>query len=133
MSTNETPLELQNRLRAQQDHVRSQQDAHAQAEQERLNRQSTYVAPLDLADMDPVELESHRAGLRKDEATREATHAEAALRDRIRRAFVSSGGKEEEFEAEYPGLRKRYVSAETLNALQGTTESRADAPGSVRR
>lgn len=118
MSLNETPLELQNRLRAQADHVRSLQDAHAHAEQERLNRQSTYVAPLDPADMNPVELESHRAGLRKVEAAREAAHAEATLRDRIRRAFVSSGGKEEEFEEQYPGLRKRHVSAQTLNALQ---------------
>lgn len=118
MSLNETPLELQNRLREQQDHVRAEGQARAQAEQERLNRQSTYVAPLDPADMNPVELESHRVGIRLDEATRDATHAEVTLRDRVRRAFVSSGGKEEEFEDQYPGLRKRHVSAETLNALQ---------------
>ncbi len=72
----------------------------------------------DPKDMDPTELQNFHAQRRAEEEARAALQAEVLLRDRIRRAFLSAGGNEADFEEQYPGLRKRYVHAQTLTALQ---------------
>ncbi len=115
----ETPYEIHKRLREQQDYLRKQEDARANAERDRLARASTYVAPKDLSDIhDPGERQKFLAQRKVDDDARAAAQAEVLTKDRIRRAFLSAGGLESDFEEQYPGLRKRYVHAQTLKALQ---------------
>jgi isocitrate dehydrogenase kinase/phosphatase len=73
----------------------------------------------DPKDMLPAEFEAWQkedAERRRKEA---AEHAERLRKDRARRAFMESGGAEDAFEQEWPGIRKHMINAETMKRLQG--------------
>ncbi len=115
----ESPYEIHQRLREHQDYLRKQEDARANAERERLARAETYVAPKDLSDiLDPGERQKFFAQRRAEEDARAALQAEVLLRDRIRRAFLSAGGLESDFDENYPGLKKQHIRAQAMAALQ---------------
>jgi hypothetical protein len=115
----ETPLELERRISAQRDYESNERAAREKREREIAERASTRVPPKQIEDMNPVELQNHLAQIKAEADARAAAHAETVMKDRIRRAFINAGGEEAEFEEQYPGLRKRYVAAQTMNALQG--------------
>jgi hypothetical protein len=73
----------------------------------------------DPADMLPAELEAWQKEAAERRRKEADEHAERLRKDRAQRAFMESGGAEDAFEQEWPGLRKRMVHSETMKRLQG--------------
>jgi len=133
MGINETPYEIQERLKAQRQREAGEREDRAFAERARLERESTYVPPKDLGETNPVERQNYLAQRKTEDDAKAAEQSESLMKDRLRRAFLSAGGKESEFEEQYPGLRKRYINGQTMNILQGeVSEGSANADGTVR-
>lgn len=118
-STAETPLEIARRIRVQQDHEANERAKRQEREREMEARASTYVPPKDPSQMAPADLEARRYQQAERERKEEVEARERQLWYRIKNAFLDSGGHEAEFEEQYPALRKRYISAQTMDKLQG--------------
>jgi hypothetical protein len=129
----ETPLEVQQRIRAQQDHEQRQREARAAAEQERLARPLPPLAKTLGEINDPVERQNFLAQQRADEQQREAESTARLMKERVYRAFIQAGGVESEFESQYPVLRERMIQDETVRRLQGQARAgEYNADGTVR-
>jgi non-ribosomal peptide synthetase component F len=119
MSMNyETPYDIQERLKRER--LAQAQDGQA-AEQraaESERQRATYTPPKDPANMTPVELEKHRADRAAADRTQAAEHAERLMKDKLRAAFLKSGGGESDFDAAYPALRQRFIQDETMEAIR---------------
>ena len=113
-NSTETPLELQNRIREQQNRQQQEREARAAAE-----RRSTYVPPPKTpAEMNPAELEAHRRANVERERSEATAHAAQQTKDRARRAYLESGGSESGFEESWPALQKRIIEDEAVKRMQ---------------
>jgi hypothetical protein len=130
---NETPYELQERLKREQGQAAIDQTERQAADKRRLEAESSYVPPTPDWQLTPADVEARNRQQKADDEARAAAHQETLLKDRIRRAFLSAGGVEADFEEQYPGLRKRHIAAQTMSALNseaGVGEANAD--GTIR-